>query len=201
MLSATFLLRARQLAPAGRPASRAAARRVAARANPQTHLGCRMNQRENLLRAVRFERPETIPMIFHINPACWQHYPHDALQELMAEHTLLFPDFAPLAAGFVPPFRRFSGGISRTGPVGLRVAHLRGRHHRHRHRAPAGRLGRVRDVRRARPGRARTGWVRSTGRRSRGTSRTTRRRASCCKPACATGTPSCSCATSAATRR
>ena len=63
-----------------------------------------MNQRENLLRAVRFERPETIPMTFHINPACWQHYPHDALQGLMAEHKLLFPDFAPLPAGFVPQF-------------------------------------------------------------------------------------------------
>ena len=56
-----------------------------------------MNQRENLLRAVRFETPETIPMVFHINPACWQHYPHDALQELVAAHPLLFPDFAPLA--------------------------------------------------------------------------------------------------------
>jgi uroporphyrinogen decarboxylase len=56
-----------------------------------------MNQRENLLRAVRFERPETIPMVFHINPACWQHYPHDALQGLMAEHPLLFPGFTPSA--------------------------------------------------------------------------------------------------------
>ena len=56
-----------------------------------------MNQRENLLRAVRFETPEAIPMVFHINPACWQHYPHDALQELVSAHPLLFPDFAPLA--------------------------------------------------------------------------------------------------------
>jgi uroporphyrinogen decarboxylase len=52
-----------------------------------------MNQRENLLRTVRFETPDTIPMVFHINPACWGYYPHDALQELMAEHPLLFPDF------------------------------------------------------------------------------------------------------------
>ena len=36
-------------------------------------------------------------MVFHINPACWQHYPHDALQELIAAHPLLFPDYAPLA--------------------------------------------------------------------------------------------------------
>ena len=52
-----------------------------------------MTERENILRAVRFERPEYIPMTFHINPACWHHYPQDALQELMAAHPLLFPDF------------------------------------------------------------------------------------------------------------
>lgn len=48
---------------------------------------------ENTLRSIRFERPEHIPMIFWINPACWHHYPHEALYELMAGHTLLFPDF------------------------------------------------------------------------------------------------------------
>jgi uroporphyrinogen decarboxylase len=48
---------------------------------------------ENTLRAIRFERPEHIPMTFWINPACWHHYPQDALLELMAEHPLLFPDF------------------------------------------------------------------------------------------------------------
>jgi len=48
---------------------------------------------ENTLRAIRFERPEYIPMIFWINPACWHHYPHEALFELIAEHPLLFPDF------------------------------------------------------------------------------------------------------------
>lgn len=54
-----------------------------------------MNHRENLLRTVRFERPDFIPMTFHINPACWQHYPHDALQDLMARHPFLFPGFRP----------------------------------------------------------------------------------------------------------
>jgi uroporphyrinogen decarboxylase len=61
-------------------------------------------QRENLLAAVHFERPETIPMIFHINPASWQHYPQDALQELMAEHPLLFPNFTPAHAPIIPDF-------------------------------------------------------------------------------------------------
>jgi uroporphyrinogen decarboxylase len=44
---------------------------------------------------VRFERPEHIPMSFHINASCWHHYPQNALQELMASHPLLFPGFAP----------------------------------------------------------------------------------------------------------
>ncbi len=48
---------------------------------------------ENTLRAIRFERPEHIPMVFWINPACWHHYQKDALSELMAEHCILFPDF------------------------------------------------------------------------------------------------------------
>ena len=51
------------------------------------------NRRSNLLRTVRFERPDYIPMTFHINGACWHHYPPDALQELMAVHPFLFPDF------------------------------------------------------------------------------------------------------------
>ena len=49
---------------------------------------------DNTLRAIRFERPEYIPMIFWINPACWHHYPQEVLVELMAEHPLLFPDFS-----------------------------------------------------------------------------------------------------------
>lgn len=56
---------------------------------------------ENTLRAIRFERPEYIPMIFWINPACWHHYPHETLLELMAEHPLLFPDFN--SQNIVPP--------------------------------------------------------------------------------------------------
>jgi hypothetical protein len=54
-----------------------------------------MTPGENLRRAVRFERPDHIPMTFHINPSCWQHYRQDVLQELMAEHKLLFPGYVP----------------------------------------------------------------------------------------------------------
>lgn len=65
-----------------------------------------MSDRENVLRAVRFERPERIPMIFHVNAACWQNYPQDALQELMADHPLLFPGFAASTDPVVPNFAR-----------------------------------------------------------------------------------------------
>ena len=51
--------------------------------------------RDTLLRAIRFERPDYIPMTFHINAACWDHYDQDWLQGLMAEHPFLFPDFRP----------------------------------------------------------------------------------------------------------
>ncbi|MDP2989284.1 MAG: hypothetical protein Q8O57_01805, partial [Kiritimatiellota bacterium] len=52
-----------------------------------------MNHRENVLRAVRFETPERIPMAFHINAACWHHYDQTALQDLMVAHPLLFPAY------------------------------------------------------------------------------------------------------------
>jgi hypothetical protein len=50
-----------------------------------------IDEHENLLRTVRFERADYIPMDFHINSACWHHYPGDALGELMAGHPMLFP--------------------------------------------------------------------------------------------------------------
>ena len=42
-----------------------------------------ISYKENYLRAVNFERPEYIPVLFHINPACWDSYPKDALLELI----------------------------------------------------------------------------------------------------------------------
>ncbi len=52
-----------------------------------------MTNRENYLRTARFERPDSIPMQFHVNPACWHAYPQHALQELMVAHPYLFSDF------------------------------------------------------------------------------------------------------------
>ena len=53
-----------------------------------------MNRRDaTLRRAIRFERPDYIPMAFSVNAACWRHYDPDALQGLMESHRFLFPEF------------------------------------------------------------------------------------------------------------
>jgi len=52
-----------------------------------------MTERENILKAIRFESPDSIPMVFHINSACWHSYDQQALQDLMEAHSMLFPDF------------------------------------------------------------------------------------------------------------
>jgi uroporphyrinogen decarboxylase len=52
-----------------------------------------MTKRENTLRTIRFERPDYIPMGFHINAACWHHYDQGMLQDMMEGHPLLFPNF------------------------------------------------------------------------------------------------------------
>jgi hypothetical protein len=58
----------------------------------------------NLLKAIRFERPDYIPMTFHINDACWNAYPQDLLFELIESHPFLFPDFKRPPAFFVPEY-------------------------------------------------------------------------------------------------
>ena len=63
-----------------------------------------MNPRENTLRAIRFEKPEYIPMQFHINDACWNAYPQEALLELMESHPFLFPDFVRPKLPYVPNY-------------------------------------------------------------------------------------------------
>jgi hypothetical protein len=81
--------------------------------------GLLMDARENILRAVHFEQPESIPMIFHINPACWHHYPQNTLQDLMEAHPDLFPDFQrssePIEPDY-PPYAR--AGVPFTDPWG-----------------------------------------------------------------------------------
>lgn len=52
-----------------------------------------MNNKENILSAIRFEKPDYIPMTFAICPACWHHYDQEALKDLCESHPFLFPDY------------------------------------------------------------------------------------------------------------
>ncbi len=63
-----------------------------------------MTDKENLLRCIRFETPDHIPVSFQINPACWQHYDQEALKDLMESHRLLFPHYQRLAGKVTPAF-------------------------------------------------------------------------------------------------
>jgi uroporphyrinogen decarboxylase len=63
-----------------------------------------LNDRENYLRNALFEGCEWIPMIFHINAACWNNYPHEALHSLMASHPFLFPEFEKPEQKIVPQY-------------------------------------------------------------------------------------------------
>lgn len=49
--------------------------------------------KNSIIRAITFEKPDIIPMTFHINEASFDHYPLDDLFELIDRHPLLFPDF------------------------------------------------------------------------------------------------------------
>ena len=83
-----------------------------------------MTQRENMLRTVRFEKPERIPMGYWINGACWNHYPRAALDELQESHPYLFPNFkraaeATTARVPAPPARQNAmdeWGVPRMSP-------------------------------------------------------------------------------------
>lgn len=52
-----------------------------------------MNKKENYFKAVRFERPDYIPMVFAINDACWQAYPQEFLCEQIEKHPRLFEGY------------------------------------------------------------------------------------------------------------
>jgi uroporphyrinogen decarboxylase len=61
-----------------------------------------LSERENYLRVAQFQGGEWIPMVFHINPACWNAYSRSALEDLMGSHPLLFPKFESGAEQIVP---------------------------------------------------------------------------------------------------
>ena len=62
--------------------------------------------KSNLYRAIFFEKPDYIPMVFHINAACWHHYPQDWLVEQMLNHPFLFPDYHPPRLPYTPVYAR-----------------------------------------------------------------------------------------------
>ncbi|MDL2294257.1 hypothetical protein LJC60_06455 [Ruminococcaceae bacterium OttesenSCG-928-D13] len=61
-----------------------------------------VNARDNYLRAVRFQRPDYIPVVFAVSPACWHSYPQDWLCEQMERHPFLFPNFWAPALPYAP---------------------------------------------------------------------------------------------------
>lgn len=52
-----------------------------------------MNDRENRIRAYRFQRPERIPIASGLAPLCWDYYDPEALEELYLTHPILFPGY------------------------------------------------------------------------------------------------------------
>ena len=58
--------------------------------------------RSNVYRAVFFEKPDYIPMTFHINLSCWHHYPQEWLVEQILNHPLLFPNYEPPELPYTP---------------------------------------------------------------------------------------------------
>lgn len=52
-----------------------------------------MTSRENLLRAIKFERPDFIPMTFVFSGSCMNYYEPEELADLMETHPHLFPGY------------------------------------------------------------------------------------------------------------
>ncbi|MFZ2782164.1 MAG: uroporphyrinogen decarboxylase family protein [Rectinemataceae bacterium] len=57
-----------------------------------------------MLRAIRFETPDYIPVRYHVNDACWHAYPQDMLCDLMEGHPFLFPGFTRPSLPYVPDY-------------------------------------------------------------------------------------------------
>ena len=64
------------------------------------------SMKSNLYRAIFFEKPDYIPMKFHINAACWHHYPQEWLVEQIMNHPFLFPGYHPPKLPYTPVYSR-----------------------------------------------------------------------------------------------
>lgn len=67
-----------------------------------------MTERENLLRAIHFDHPERLPVIFHVNDSCWNYYDRRELYGLMADHRELFPALGSFQEVSNPEFTEFT---------------------------------------------------------------------------------------------
>ncbi len=63
-----------------------------------------MTEKENYMRAARFETPDYIPMNFVINDSCYALYDQEMLFDLMEEHKFLFPDFKRPKVPYKPDY-------------------------------------------------------------------------------------------------
>lgn len=61
-------------------------------------------EKETWLKAIRYERPDYIPMQFCINDSCWSVYDHAALFELMESHPFLFPNYKRPEEPYIPKY-------------------------------------------------------------------------------------------------
>lgn len=51
--------------------------------------------RNDILKTVRFDHPDAVPVVFHVNLACWESYPREELAGLIRDHPVLFPAGPP----------------------------------------------------------------------------------------------------------
>ena len=76
-----------------------------------------LSERENILRAVLFQKPEYIPVTYKINPSYYFANDIEAVLDFQARHPLLFPDFVrPRDAGaFLEELRKSLHPVMRKG--------------------------------------------------------------------------------------
>ena len=79
-----------------------------------------MAAKSDFLKAIHFDHPERIPVRCGISGACWHHYPHEELQQLMVDHPLIFPGFQPSDPPRVPnPGANARAGVPYTDYWGI----------------------------------------------------------------------------------
>ena len=60
-----------------------------------------LSARENILRAILFQTPESVPVTYKINPSYYFTNDVDAVLDFQTRHPLLFPDFVKLYQRFL----------------------------------------------------------------------------------------------------